>query len=171
MIEVEVKVKLDNPTITQKRIRELGFKFFKKERQTDYYYSHPNRDFSQTDEALRVREVNGNFRLTYKGPKLDKVTKTREEIEISISDAKKMGTILNRLGFKEVGCVKKERITYRSEKFNIFLDDVEGLGKFIEIEKLEETYKPEELLEIVEELRVPIENIERRSYLELLLRL
>jgi adenylate cyclase class 2 len=52
--------------------------------QCDEYFNHPCRDFGQTDEAFRIRSCNGQTKLTYKGPRLDTVTKTREELELEI---------------------------------------------------------------------------------------
>ena len=36
--------------------------------------------------------------MTYKGPKIDKISKTREEIEVKIEDGHKMEKILEKLG-------------------------------------------------------------------------
>ena len=38
----------------------------------------------QTDEALRIRQVDGRPLITYKGPKIDRQTKTRREIELPL---------------------------------------------------------------------------------------
>ena len=57
--------------------------------QVDEYFNHPCRDFAVTDEALRLRK-DPDGKMTYKGPKLDRTTKTREEIEMDIDDLDKM---------------------------------------------------------------------------------
>ena len=49
--------------------------------QVDTYFSHPARDFAATDEALRIRSIDQENFVTYKGPKLDATTKTRREID------------------------------------------------------------------------------------------
>ena len=47
--------------------------------------------------------------FTYKGPKLDGLTKTREEIEVRVEDFGMTKDILLRLGFFEVLTVEKRR--------------------------------------------------------------
>ena len=174
MIEIEVKGYANDEIF--ERVREK-FELIRREYHEDTYFQHPCRDFSKTDEALRirVRRFNGHFEafLTYKGPKIDPNSKTRKEIEVPISDPDKHEEILLNLGFLEVLTVEKVREKYYVDKGVIIaLDEVEGLGKFIEIEALagdgrtiEETV--EKLKAILKELGV--ERFERRSYLELLL--
>ncbi len=174
MIEIEVKGYADEKVF--ERVRE-NFKLIRKEYHEDTYFQHPCRDFSKTDEALRirVRKFDGHFEafLTYKGPKIDPLSKTRKEIEVPISDPDKHTEILQNLGFREVLTIEKTREKYYVDKGVIIdLDEVEGLGKFIEIEALaegkevvEETVKI--LREILESLGVT--RFERRSYLELML--
>ncbi len=174
MIEVELKGYADEGVFQRVRGR---YRFLRKERHEDTYYAHPCRDFSETDEALRIRikRFDGHFEalLTYKGPKLDEMSKTRREIEVPITDPDKHREILKALGFSEVMRVHKTREKYYVDKgVVITLDEIEGLGRFVEIEKLtdEEAEIPKtvgELREILESLGV--ERLERRSYLELLL--
>lgn len=174
MIEIELKGYADDEIFEKVRER---FKFMRKEMHEDIYYQHPCRDFSETDEALRIRikRFDGHFEvfLTYKGPKLDNISKTRKEIEVPISDVDAYSDLLTSLGFKEVLTIVKVREKYYIEKgVTITLDEVEGLGQFIEIEKLvkeDENIEEEvkRLRKILEELGV--KKFERRSYLELLL--
>ncbi len=174
MIEVELKGYADDKIFEKVRER---FKFMRKEVHEDIYYQHPCRDFSKTDEALRIRikRFNGHFEvfLTYKGPKLDTMSKTRKEIEVPISDVDAYSALLSYLGFKEVLTIRKVREKYYVEKgVTITLDEVEGLGKFIEIEKL--VKEGENIQKEVRKLRMILKNLgvekfERKSYLELLL--
>ncbi len=174
MIEVELKGYADDEIF--ERVRER-YRLLRREYHEDTYYQHPCRDFSKTDEALRIRirRFNGHFEafLTYKGPKLDPLSKTRKEIEVELTDPDKHAQILESLGFVEVLTVTKRREKYYVEKgIVITLDDVEGLGKFIEIETMTEEEK--RVPELVERLRkiltdLGVEKFERRSYLELLL--
>ena len=48
-------------------------------------------------------------KMTYKGKKIDTLTKTREEIEFKIEDIEKMKDVFGLLGFPIVLSVKKER--------------------------------------------------------------
>ncbi len=174
MIEVEVKGYGNNDVF--EKVRE-NFKFIRKEYHEDTYYQHPCRDFSKTDEALRirVRRFNGHFEafLTYKGPKIDLRSKTREEIEVLIEDPDAHARILESLGFREVLTVEKVREKYYVERgITLTLDEVEGLGKFVEIEAItDDKSKVPELVERLREilLELGVTRFERRSYLELLL--
>ncbi|ACS33361.1 class IV adenylate cyclase [Thermococcus gammatolerans] len=174
MIEVELKGYADDSVF--ERVRE-EFRLIRREYHEDTYYQHPCRDFSKTDEALRIRirRFNGHFEafLTYKGPKIDSVSKTREEIEVQINDPDEHARILEALGFTEVLTVEKIREKYYVEKgITLTLDEVEGLGKFVEVEALTEDKR--KVPELVEKLKkilfdLGVTRFERRSYLELLL--
>ncbi|USG99990.1 class IV adenylate cyclase [Thermococcus argininiproducens] len=174
MIEIELKGYANEKIF--ERVRAT-FEFMRKEIHEDIYFNHPCRDFSKTDEALRVRikRFNGHFEalLTYKGPKIDELSKTRKEIEVNIDNVETYIELLHALGFKEVLTVKKTREKYYIEKgVTITLDEIEGLGKFVEIEKLAKDEKEVEkevkrLLSILKSLG--IERFERKSYLELLM--
>jgi len=67
--------------------------------QTDIYYNSPCRDFGKTDEALRLRNEGGQIFLTYKGKKLDAMSKTRKEVEVEVAGFDNMEDVLLSLGF------------------------------------------------------------------------
>lgn len=172
MIEVEIKVKIDDKNKVVEQLKKLGFKFIKKKFQEDIYFNGIDRDFRETDEALRIRDEDGNFFVTYKGPKIDKISKTREEIEVKIEDKEKMRQIFKKLGFKEVPPIRKIREIYKKEDIEASIDDVEGLGLFLELEKSisdinEKDKVLEEMMEILKALNISKDNIIRKSYLEL----
>ena len=109
MLEVEIKAEVKIRGI-EKKIRDLGARFIKKELQEDTYFRHPCRDFKAKDEALRVRMVEGEYFLTYKGERQDPETKTRLEIETKV--ARTILGILKVLGFSEMRKIVKEREVY-----------------------------------------------------------
>lgn len=171
MLEIEAKARIGDMKLIEKRILDIGGKFLKVETQADTYFRHPFRDFSKTDEALRVREIDKRYFLTYKGPKIDKITKTRKEIEVGFSDIKNVREILHRLGFKKVLNIVKKRKYFALGEFSVMMDKVKGLGNFVEIEKHTDTYKPDELVRLIKKLGINEDAMERRSYLELMLEL
>jgi adenylate cyclase, class 2 len=168
MLEIEIKTRSpDNAKVESMLLARMASKS-KECDQVDEYFNHPCRDFAVTDEALRLRrEANG--KITYKGPKLDRSTKTREEIEMDIEDVEKMGQILVRLGFRSVAKVSKRRKEYVLEGVTVSLDSVEGLGDFVELEVQGEN--AEEGRSRIERLRdeLGLAGSERRSYLEMLM--
>lgn len=170
MLEIEAKARINRRKIKRKLLK-LGAKFLKKEEHEDIYFNHPSRDFAQTDEALRIRRTGKDFYLTYKGPKLDKLTKTREEHEVKISGFEEVREIFKKMKFREVAAIRKKREYYALENFIVALDEVEGLGSFIEVEKKAERYNPKEIIAFIKKLGVEESSLERRSYLELMLAL
>ncbi len=166
MLEVEVKGWVRTP----EQVRAVEeyvdtWSFVGEDNQEDIYFSHPCRDFASTDEALRLRRCSKGTFLTYKGPKLDSISKTREELEIEVPA--EIVQILRRVGFKEAGRVCKTRRSFRKNDLLLFIDDVQGLGRFVELESTTGGLpRARDLLEILKSLRL---RPERRSYLELLL--
>lgn len=177
--EVELKFPLADKDRFLVALMELGAEPGSEMSQCDRYFAHPARDFAQTNEAFRIRQSGEHTRLTYKGPLLDAATKTRREVELSLADGKKtaedMTVMLNLLGFSEVRAVKKLRTPYhlswQGREMEVTLDDVEGLGKYLEIETLAEESDriaaQEAILSLAKHWK--LENPERRSYLTLLL--
>jgi adenylate cyclase class 2 len=166
MLEIEIKAKVESLEAIEEDILKRGGRFRKEVTQEDIYFNHPGKDFATTDEALRLRKVEGGFYLTYKGPKIDNLTKTREELKVSVGDHDVASEILKALGFTEVLMVKKKRRYFRLDEYDIMLDNVVGLGSFIEVEK-SGAYNPQDLIDFVKDLG--IEESETRSYLELLI--
>ena len=176
MIEVEVKAKIDSFEEMEEKLSEMGAVKTKMEFQEDIYFNSPVVDFAKTDEALRIRTTKEddktNIFITYKGPKIDKQSKTRREIEMGIDDAKKCSDIFEAIGFKKVRAVRKNRQYYTYENFEISLDDVEGLDPYMEIEVAlsdGEDYSEAQnsIFKVFEKLGVT-DGFERTSYLELL---
>jgi len=170
MLEIEVKAKLWSPDKVKEKLESLGGEYVTSRVQVDTYYNHPTRDFATTDEAIRLREQNGQVVLTYKGPKLDDLTKTREEVNVELTDMKSSAIILEDLGFRKVRQVRKKRNYYTLRGMKVMLDEVEGLGDYIEVEKPGEEYEPRELIDFLIELGVAEKDVERQSYLELLMK-
>ena len=110
--EVELKFRLNNPQALYQKIAKLGTGWNEPVVQIDRYFKHPVRDFAQTDEALRIRSVGSENRITYKGPVIDKTVKTRQEIEVPFAAGnlpqEQIATILDILGFTEVRKVQKK---------------------------------------------------------------
>ena len=111
--------------------------------------------------------------MTYKGPKIDKISKTREEIEVKIEDGHKMEKILEKLGFKKVPPIRKIREIYKKEDIEASIDNVDGVGLYLELEKTIKDEKEKDsalnlLMDILKSLNISSNRLERKSYLELL---
>ena len=177
MHEIELKAKVPHasvkPEFEVNSIESRGF-----QHQIDCYFNHPSKDFGDTDEALRLRKVLLNEQssksvLTYKGPRLATSTKSRPETEVLVEDYDALVAIFDALEFTPVATVEKERIIYQYQNCLICLDDVVGLGEFVEIEAQDSFSSVTEAEAAVQSVREALgideSAITQQSYLEMLL--
>lgn len=176
MIEVEIKAKINDPGSIRSKLEKLGCIHFDNQIQSDTYYNagEGGRDFARTDEALRIRRIGEISFITYKGPKLHTLSKSRKEIEIEIKDPTGAAEMFTALGFNQVMTVIKSRDIYRLDQYEISLDTVKGLGDFLEIEtsaelESEVPTKVDSIFGLLAELDLKQEDTITKSYLELLL--
>lgn len=177
--EVEQKYPLDDPQRIEAALIAMGALIEPSQMQIDTYFNHPSRNFAQTDEALRIRQIGSQNFVTYKGPKLDETTKTRQELELplpaDVNGATAFAELLKALGFNRVADVRKSRramsIPWRGRTVAGALDEVDRLGKFLELEINAGDHQLDEARRTIEEVAAALglESSERRSYLELLL--
>jgi len=177
--EVEQKHRVENVDALIARLTERSAILEPPVGQSDQYFAHPSRDFAMTDEALRIRTVGGESFVTYKGPKLDSTTKTRRELELPLDSQDSGGAqfieLLDALGFRPVAIVRKNRRAFQIEHHGRdvegALDDVNGIGTFVELELIADDANVEEAQRIVSALAIELAlgPAELRSYLELLL--
>ena len=172
MIEIEVKVRADHSKV-RSILKNIGATKIGVENQSDSYFAAPHRDFAKTDEALRIRSLEGQAVLTYKGPKIDKVSKTREELETPVDEVSAT-KILHSLGFSNAGIVRKKREVFSAGEITVCLDAVEGLGEFLEVEIVAEDEKELDitrgkLFEFLKQFGAGEKDSIRTSYLEMVL--
>ena len=169
-MEVESKFRSPGNDKVEKALNKLGAELVREEETEDVYFQHPGRDFGETDEALRLRKKEGVSELTYKGPRMRlEHTKAREEVTLRTDDPLAVQRIVERLGFKEFMVVRKRRKNFKYDKIWIAVDDVEGLGEFIELELI--TEEPTRAGALIEHMRKDLEltDPEPKTYLELIL--
>ena len=172
--EVELKVEAEHGPIRE-RLSELGAEPRGRVRQVDTYYDAPHRSFAETDEALRVREERDDdgrwIGVTYKGPLVERESKTREEHETAVEDGDEMRAVLEGVGFAPAETVEKERERFRYREYTVTLDAVDGLGEFVEVETEAEAVEEarEGAIAVLRELDLDPDEQVRTSYLGLLL--
>ncbi|HEX5472329.1 MAG TPA: class IV adenylate cyclase [Lacipirellulaceae bacterium] len=177
--EVEQKHRVSNLDVLISKLKERNASFDDPIEQSDRYFAHPCRDFAKTDEAIRIRTVGSRSFVTYKGPKLDATTKTRRELELPLDPEDHYGArfaeLLAALGFQPVAIVRKHRRAFRiiadSQGVEGALDDVAGLGCFVELELLADDTTLDAARHVITQLASELDlgPSERRSYLEMLL--
>lgn len=182
MIEVEIKVRLNEKEFSEieSKLKTLSFSFEKKMCEIDIYYNGIDRNFAITDEALRIRtSENLNTHtiqsyVTYKGKKLDTISKTRLEYDVAVEDGPTMNNLLKSLGFADVHTVEKVRDYYKYENIHACVDYVQNVGHYIELEKIialdgEKNSALDELFLLLTKLGINKDKLERKSYLQLLI--
>jgi adenylate cyclase class 2 len=181
MYEVELKVRASHGPVRE-RLADAGAERVHRVRQVDTYFDAPHRDFAETDEALRLRaetplDESGDpagettVVLTYKGPLVEAASKTRREVETVVVDGEAGREILGAVGFEPAAEVRKDRTRYRLAGYTVTLDDVAGLGEFVEVETEAEEVAParEGARDLLAELELDADAQIRTSYLGLLL--
>src|SRR5262249_49869807 len=116
-------------------------------------------------------------RITYKGPKIDATTKTRQELELPLPDGleilRQYDDLLVALGFRAVATVRKVRrpgsLHWEGKTIELALDQVDQVGTFLELEVLAEDNEVAAAKDALQTLsqKLGLPNPERRSYLEM----
>ncbi|RLG83388.1 MAG: class IV adenylate cyclase [Thermoprotei archaeon] len=179
MFEYEVKVRLrgmNEVKEVERKLLDLGFKYVESRYEEDYYVDLTSCTNVGKDSVLRIRKVaseDGVVRgeLTFKGPRLSKEVKLREEVNVYINKPELFVDIFSKLGFKLL-ILKKSRKVYSRNTEKVYIDHVYGLGYFLEYELI----NPKDLNtfkymfnKLVKELRLSSHKPIIKSYLELML--
>lgn len=141
MIEVEIKLKIDNIEVIRRKLINLGFSECDTLTEIDTYFDNKIGEIRSSDSALRIRETINHTnashlcQVNFKGKKYDNISMTRPEFETLIEDKAAMMGILKGLGYSPVQpIVKKLRRELVMSNINACLDTVDGLGDYLEIE-------------------------------------
>jgi len=186
--EVEIKLSVSDKEVMKQKIIQAGGVPLNTDLQIDIYYDHPCRSFSETDESIRIRRraltkdtstketEHAPVELTYKGPKVDKKTKTRIEYTVGLEEENYeiINKILISTGFRFVATITKIREFFDISGITASLDDVTDVGLFIELELIadgDDRMKEarERILKLVKTLGFDEKDTIRESYLELYL--
>ena len=136
MQEVEVKIRLKNPAAVVRRLRKAGFRLERRDWQRDVVLDQEHLELRAARRLLRLRRHSSGWVITFKGPpEKDARYKSREEIETSVANGRKMELIFERLGFHIAFSYEKRRRTFRrgAEHGNVTVDDT-PIGYFLELE-------------------------------------
>ena len=166
--EIEIKLKVDKNEY--ERILNLvkdTAKYKNTVKQTDTYYS-----LKDKNSWLRTRNENGKCIFNLK----KKINNSHyEKYDVLIDNLNNLNKILQELNVNELGTIVKERTTYVYEnKYEFSFDNVESIGLFIEIEVINQIGNYEEdtydLLNLMKELKIDLNMIERRKYIDYLVK-
>ncbi len=135
--EIEIKAKIQDAHSLRSLLQNKGCIFSPSVTQVDKIYLPKGFTFATkklTDPVLRIRSEGVKSILTFKRSQsqdLDKI-----EIETMIEDPKSMDEMIVQLGFELTIEVEKEREITKYGHFTVCLDNVIGLGEFVELEKI-----------------------------------
>jgi adenylate cyclase class 2 len=173
MLEIELKARVPALGPLRDALMAKGARPEGREHEHDIYYNAPHRNFSETDEALRIRYIRGRAVVTYKGAKIkDLGLKAREELNMAVESGEVAEQILEKLGFVKTAEVDKWRETYKLDNAIVSLDEVAGLGTFAEIEIIVQDDEREAALTAIDAIKKDLDISGEpilASYLELLL--
>ena len=136
MFEIEVKAKISDTKTIIEKLESLGCKLSDPVRQEDEIFNISGATPSNLGggAVMRIRNSNGKYILTAKKDRSGELDCLEQEVEVNDPvEARKM---LELLGFAHTVFVNKNRRKGKIGDLEICLDEVEGLGSFIEAEKI-----------------------------------
>lgn len=133
--EIELKFPLLNPKELIQKLNKIAKPEQQNIFQKDIYFVPAHRNFlakKKVNEWLRIRETKDKITLNYKNWYPDGLH--CKEFETKIEDITALKKIFESLDFKEIVVVEKMRNIWIYKEVEIAIDDVKGLGSFIELE-------------------------------------
>ncbi len=134
--ETEIKLAVPDAKTARDLLRAAGFQVSKRRVfETNLVFDTPEMSMRRASTLLRVRQAGGAATLTFKGPPDVGRHKSREELELEISDARAMGAIIERLGLGPVFRYDKYRTEYRQPGHSgMAMLDETPVGVYLELE-------------------------------------
>jgi adenylate cyclase class 2 len=134
MLEQEIKLAFESPEAARLAVTTTGGRLVVPRRLIeDRLFDTPDRRLRLAGTTCRLRREPGQARLTFKGPSVPGVVKTREETETTVGDADQMERILGALGLTEAFRAEKYREEYTFSEATVTVDET-PVGVFVEIE-------------------------------------
>lgn len=167
--EVELKAKIKDPGLIRQRIKKVA-RFVKKVKKVDHYYTLEKKGYPT--KSLRIRNQ-GRFHLVNFKKRVSYLQGiyTKKEVEFNLEDIKGFLAVLNEFGFRLWITKHKESEVYTYKSASIELNNLRGLGWFVEVEvltvnKVSEARKT--ILTIFKLLGIDKGDIEKKGYTRLL---
>ncbi|MFA5777993.1 MAG: class IV adenylate cyclase [Candidatus Paceibacterota bacterium] len=135
--EVEVKARVKNFDEIIPKLKELGCVLSEPIMQDDYIFNQKGIDLYKGHgdlSVLRIREQDKKIIFTLKKNRSNELDCIEKEIEVN--DKNTLKEIIELLGFESNVEVHKKRIKTNYKDYEICLDEVDGLGTYIEVEKM-----------------------------------
>lgn len=142
VIELEKGFVLNDNHLIKEEAIEKGFKLAHEVEETDTYFTDKDKEFVRTRTCLRIRRIDSNYmELTYKDKSsqdTERYGKKEVNIQIKPTDYEDLVTVLSGLGYiKYVEFTKYRKVYSKKDnnvECNIMLDNIKGIGDFVEFE-------------------------------------
>lgn len=175
MIEVELKAHVSDMSRIKQNVGSFAT-FVRDFDKFDSYWHGPDWRFARGTKGFRIRKDDATVIVTYKTKRNESGIEINKETEFSVSDMDAFLSFITRIGCEPFYQKRKTGSAYNYEDYLIELVTVEGIGDFIEVEKLLDKEDPHTLSEVLGMLKtilsragVDVKDIEARSYSELIL--
>ena len=132
--ETEAKIQVADHQPLRERLTQLGATCQAQQLQVDIYFDTAQGELLKSDRALRLRYVDNENILAYKGPPEQSKYKRRQEIQTKVADSEAVQTLLGELGFTQSLLFEKRRQRWLLDNCRIELDQLPLLGTFVEVE-------------------------------------
>jgi adenylate cyclase, class 2 len=134
--ETEIKLPVANVQAARRLLRAGGFTVSRKRVfERNIVFDTPGLKLRKTGTMVRIRQAGSIATITYKGRAAVSKHKSREELELVISNPEAMGRILDRLGLRPVFRYEKYRTEYRhGREAGMALLDETPVGVYVELE-------------------------------------
>ena len=133
-LEQEVKLVFESVEAARRAVTTAGGRLVASRRLLrDALFDTPDRQLRQRGCAFRIRRDESSTILTFKGPVIPDIIKSREEIETKVADADRAEAIVAGLGFRRWFYAEKYREEYELASTCVAIDDT-PIGVFVEIE-------------------------------------
>lgn len=142
VIELEKGFVLNDNHLIKEEAIEKGFKLAHEVEETDTYFTDKDKEFVRTRTCLRIRRIDSKYmELTYKAKSsqdTERYGKKEVNIQIKPTDYEDLVTVLSGLGYiKYVEFTKYRKVYSKKDnnvEYNIMLDNIKGIGDFVEFE-------------------------------------
>ncbi|HLC57387.1 MAG TPA: class IV adenylate cyclase [Candidatus Nanoarchaeia archaeon] len=129
-IEKKARVSSKKEFDKYKKLLEGKGEFLEERRMRTFFFIEPG--------YLRIRYCDGKIIVTHKTGKLGDVARREVNLELNPEQLSGFLALLEVLGFKECACFETLRYCYRFRNVVVELNEIKGLGFYIEAEALTE---------------------------------
>jgi adenylate cyclase class 2 len=134
-IETEIKLRAPDPAAAAELLTTHGFTLLKpRTHERNSVFDTEARDLRASGRLLRVREAGGICTLTFKAPATTGRHKTREELEVEVSNTHTLEEIIQRLGYRRSFVYEKYRTEFEDDGRGTAVLDETPIGTFLELE-------------------------------------